>query len=520
MNGLRFRIARVADTGVSRVLRALVVLIIVMIPAIPATLIPPDDGLAMERALGSHHRTVADDACGPRLEQIMVRGRLYCTHGGDVPPVGFAVNRAVEPVTRVRRSDRVLLCVGDGTTGKRIEVLYLYDTARGSRLTQFRDAFQLWLAEADQLFAKSAEMTGARLQLRFVTDQLCMAEIRPVPVSAADLRTFGASMAAVQAQGYDRTDRDYLLIADATVYCGIASLRNDSSPEPTNQNNNGGAFARVDSGCWSPDVIAHEIMHNLGAVQLDAPNSTGAWHCTDENDLMCYSDQGQNTPPMRRVCVTGVWVDQEWFDCNHDDYLNSAPPVGSYLDTHWNVAESSFLTETPQIAAALSVDPASGPVDTEVVITAVGLTPGFAATLFWDVRSMGIRTVGADGTVRFAITVPESVYGPTQVTVAADGALPEADFSVRSSLQVQPEKAQRGRYVALRLRGFSAGEGISVTLGSTLVSRVIAGSQGSVDATFAIPRTMDYGRTTLIATGDDGHSASTPIQIIRKHRRH
>ena len=520
MNGLRFRIARVADTGVSRVLRALVVLIIVMIPAIPATLIPPDDGLAMERALGSHHRTVTDDACGPQLERITVGDRLYCTHGGDVPPVGFAVNRSVAPVAQVRRSDRVVLCVGDGTTGKRIEVLYLYDTARGSRLTQFRDAFQLWLAEADQLFAKSAEMTGARLQLRFVTDQLCMAEIRAVPVSAAELRTFGASMAAVQAQGYNRTDRDYLLIADATVYCGIGSLRNDSSPGPTNQNNNGGAFARVDSGCWSPDVIAHEIMHNLGAVQLDAPNSTDAWHCTDENDLMCYSDQGQNTPPMRRVCVTGVWADQEWFDCNHDDYFNSAPPVGSYLDTHWNVAESSFLTEASQTAAGLSIDPTSGPVGTEVVITAVGLLPGVAATLFWDLRSMGIRTVGADGTVRFVITVPESVYGPTEVTIASDGSLPKETFSVRASLQVQPEKVQRGRYVAIRLRGFAAGESISVTLGSTLVLHVTAGSLGSVDATFAIPRTTDYGRMTLNATGDDGHSASTQIQIMRKHRRH
>ena len=49
---------------------------------------------------------------------------------------------------------------------------------------------------------------------------------------------------------------------------------------------------------------------------------------------------------------------------------------------------------------------------------------------------------------------------------------------------------------------------------------VTAGSLGSVDATFAIPRTTDYGQMTLNAAGDDGHSASTQIQIMRKHRRH
>jgi hypothetical protein len=42
-------------------------------------------------------------------------------------------------------------------------------------------------------------------------------------------------------------------------------------------------------------------------------------------------------------CVTG---DRDRIDCNGDDYFNVNPPAGSYLDTHWNVANSAYLIKT------------------------------------------------------------------------------------------------------------------------------------------------------------------------------
>ena len=77
-------------------------------------------------------------------------------------------------------------------------------------------------------------------------------------------------------------------------------------------------------------VAAHEVMHNLGGVQLSAPNASGGFHCIDEYDVMCYSDAGSGLPKMRFDCNESA-RNATLFDCGHNDYYHTNPAPGSYL---------------------------------------------------------------------------------------------------------------------------------------------------------------------------------------------
>jgi hypothetical protein len=191
-----------------------------------------------------------------------------------------------------------------------------------------------------------------------VHDANCNVTVRNVPVALSPRQEFGEMMTAVQALGYNRTDRKYMIFMDAAVYCGIGTLYGDDSPLASNANNRGPSYARADRGCWNGHSIAHEHMHNLGGVQRSAPHSTGwqvpssgnTWHCSDESDVMCYSDA--DGVVMTYPCPSSQ---EMLFDCNNDDYFHTSPAAGSYLATHWNAAVNQFLTQ-----AAVLPPPSTG----------------------------------------------------------------------------------------------------------------------------------------------------------------
>jgi hypothetical protein len=164
-----------------------------------------------------------------------------------------------------------------------------------------------------------------------------------VVVSPRGDDNFDTTISELKSQGYNRKDRIYLAFVDTTAagICGIGTLWDDDRADSANWNNWGPSYSRVDAGCWGGYTAAHELMHNLGGVQLSAANSSGGFHCIDEYDVMCYSDS-PNYPKMQDTCPD-KGLDHTRFDCNHDDYFNTNPDPGSYLATHWNAANNHFL---------------------------------------------------------------------------------------------------------------------------------------------------------------------------------
>jgi hypothetical protein len=303
---------------------------------------------------------------GPCAGLFEVRGdtgATICTHGPDPAPPGLDVKRSVEPLPASATAAGVAgapatigpqalaVCEGDGTTGRRVEVLYVRGST--SRYSQFLETFRTLAEGVDVIFNESARETGGERHVRYVTELVsgqCRPVVRDVQISDAALgaNDWAPLLNAVRAAGYTRTDRKYLQFVDARVFCGIGGFAGDTRKTDANRSNTGPEYARADSGCWNAGVAAHEVGHTLGAVNNNSPNASGAAHCLDEWDVMCYKDSPNVSVTIR--CASQSHDNR--LDCNHDDYYHTSPPAGSYLANNFNVADNLFLIRggggTPQ----------------------------------------------------------------------------------------------------------------------------------------------------------------------------
>jgi hypothetical protein len=284
----------------------------------------------------------ADGVC---RSAFRVKGGGACTHGPDAAPAGVDIKVDAPPIVSPLAPAPSVQCDGDGTSGKRVQVLYVRASDRPDRYGAYLNSIRRWAADADWSFRASAGETSGERHIRYVHDADCVIDVPNVVLTAAGDDDFFATRDELVALGYDRTDRKYMLFVDANVYCGLGEVWGDDSAGAANLNNGGPSYGRTDTGCWDNGTPAHELMHNLGGVQLSAPNSSGGWHCTDEWDLMCYSDY-PNYPELYYYCTDQAH--DLLFDCRHDDYFHTSPPAGSYLATHWNTASSGYLVAGPQ----------------------------------------------------------------------------------------------------------------------------------------------------------------------------
>ena len=248
-------------------------------------------------------------------------------------------------------------CDGNGTSGKRVQLLYVRGSSQPNNLATYQAKMLEIPAQIDQEFKEAARRTGgpnAYRAVRWVTNASCIPTITSVVVPQAlidlDNDREGQMRIWFEANGYNSQDRKYVVWYERDA-CGLGvGDGQDDSPGATNINNRGSQFAFLGlGGCFWWGATGHELLHILGAVQYSAPHSTG-WHCWDDQDIMCYNDGGVPNPPgsVQIICATaaGDTFAENQIDCNGDDYFNVNPAPGSYLATHWNVANNIFLIKT------------------------------------------------------------------------------------------------------------------------------------------------------------------------------
>jgi hypothetical protein len=184
----------------------------------------------------------------------------------------------------------------------------------------------------------------------------------------ADLRNAGFAVPASSSERPALT-KNFLIWLDGpgpSGVCGEANYSDDPTREPDNWNNFGGRLALIykpEGRFCGSNTVRHEIGHNLGALQADAPNAFDGSHCNDAfEDTMCYP----NAPRRSSGEANALF-----FDYGNNDYWD--PPGGALPG--WALNLSNFICPTVDcnLPGGGTTDPGGG--DGDAVPTGVDACP-------------------------------------------------------------------------------------------------------------------------------------------------
>ncbi|HEX6022313.1 MAG TPA: hypothetical protein VFZ00_09985 [Solirubrobacter sp.] len=317
-----------------------------------------------------------------RLTHFDTRGQLQDVNLAEVVSTAQAQGDGADGLPTAWCGDELRSNYPDTTAKPAFKVVYAYASDRPNRFTGWMHALQANVALVERFL--SAQSGGTKA-LRFDMGTRCGAQYVDIQVvalpgpRAAFADNFTAIANAVRnALGTSGTPRNTIILADGlaggTHEYGLGeTIMGTAGEQPGTKNvhNRGGLtsilFSRDGASApgnarwgWWPEGFLHEASHNLGAVQWGAPHSTQPLgkqlpqygHCFQGADVMCYAEDSGARSQMVNDCAGLPGAIPQNYDCGRDDYFNPAPSPGSYLATHWNTYDSSFMAPCGEIAPA------------------------------------------------------------------------------------------------------------------------------------------------------------------------
>ncbi|MEA3503326.1 MAG: hypothetical protein U9R47_11155, partial [Actinomycetota bacterium] len=229
------------------------------VPTTPAADHLPDNDHARGVVFNGLRPAGPNGPCAGGFE-MTVDGQTLCTPGPDRGPEGHDVRRS-RSIPSAQANDTAtdgvatalatstFPVVGDGASGNRVVAVYAVATDRADRYADVAPMISEWAANVDTMMNQSAALTGGERHVRFVTDAAGALAVEKVIMPADGDDSFGATISALKAAGYNDPSRKYLIWTDANLYCGIATIYSDDKPTQDNYNNGRFAqYARVDAG--------------------------------------------------------------------------------------------------------------------------------------------------------------------------------------------------------------------------------------------------------------------------------
>lgn len=278
---------------------------------------------------------LGDHACAMGNGQFKVR----TAHGDQVThidaplPEDRGVRDAVSEVAPL--AARSHYCAPDSY---RIQLVYMIPAGAPDASATMVPLMRQHFIQSNDMVSNRAAQYGGDLSLRVACDAAGQPAVR-VMRSSHNNSAIAAIDQEVARQGQRTTGQDNVVYwGDGGCGGGVAYGSGDTRPGVENGVNNAPGIAVVYGRCPFTYML-HEQGHSMGAVLPNTPNSSGAGHCNDDADVMCYKDGGPRSGNYRpNVCQSPNGNLDYYWDCNVNDYFHPNPPAGSFLATNWNLA--------------------------------------------------------------------------------------------------------------------------------------------------------------------------------------
>lgn len=270
-----------------------------------------------------------------------------------------------------------------------------------------------------------------------------------------------------------------------------------------------------------PGIFAHENGHALGAVQLSAPHSTGAWHCTDGTDVMCYNDGGPSASQYTSTdCGRGPNGTSP-FDCGFNDYFNPSPGPGTYLASHWDVASvNDDWLEFQHVATSTAVSSLQyGVIGEPMTLTATVASsmsagaPAGTVTFTDNGSTLGSAPLGGGGASLVTTSLP---MGTDSIKASYGGsALYGASTSASITVTIGRILPTNGYHQASGAAAVLMGPGCTcphaaTTRGAPVAFRAASGSSDAVSPSSSTAPVVAAQPSTVVAGVSEGPRQALP----------